>query len=102
MPPPQLDGLIEGVAGANPCAAACHGTSSSGVGSGDDWLSPSHPDFSLFAVICVLLICFGGVMSGLQQAIMHVSTAELQSWRNEGSESEKKVACSHPSSTVAT
>jgi len=58
----------------------------------DDWLTPSHPDFAKTAVLCVLLIIFGGIMSGLQQAIMHVSQAELTSMKNEGGEAEKKIA----------
>jgi metal transporter CNNM len=58
----------------------------------DSFVPFTHPDFARVFVFCLLLVAFGGIMSGLQQAIMRVSQAELTSMRTEGGDAERKIA----------
>jgi len=58
----------------------------------DGFLSPTHPRFLRYIVLCLVLILFGGIMSGLQQAVTQVSKAQLASMRRDGSPEERKVA----------
>ena len=58
----------------------------------DGFLSPTHPRFLRYTVLCLLLIMFGGIMSGLQQAVTQISKAQLASMKHEGNENERKVA----------
>ena len=39
----------------------------------DEWMSPSDDRFIPLLLTSVLLVCFGGVMSGLQQGMMQIS-----------------------------
>lgn len=55
-------------------------------------MSPSHPKFLRSWAFCLLLIVFGGILSGLQQALMQISKAQLTAAKREGTEDEKKVA----------
>ena len=58
----------------------------------DSYMSTSHPHFTRLLTLCLGLILFGGVMSGLQQAVMQVSPAQLTAMRRDGTESERKMA----------
>ena len=68
-------------------------SSESSCSCGEDGLiSPGHPHFMKYLALCLLLVLFGGVMSGLQQAVTQISKAQLASMKREGSDAEKKVA----------
>ena len=58
----------------------------------DEYLSPAHPRFLRFTLLCLMLVIFGGIMSGLQQAVTQISKVQLASMKREGNENERKVA----------
>ena len=58
----------------------------------DAWRTKPSPHFTRLLTLCVVLILFGGVMSGMQQAVMQVNFAQLTAMRRDGSESERKMA----------
>lgn len=48
-------------------------------GGNDAWESPNDDMFWIHITICIALVCTGGIMSGLQQGLMQITQAQVDS-----------------------